>query len=119
MTPIAPAPIEEIETSTPIAAPVTTVSTACRAGGSASAFCVRAIKRPRKRMLAAVATSANPSTNEISAEVACVRGPSAFRTSSVAALAGTLPPASRPTMRQLTAPLCPWTAVPTALVTPA
>ncbi len=114
---MAPAPTEEIDTSTPSAAPVATVRTAVRRASSRPSRSPKASTSWRRKISApAVTNSATPSTTVINWLAAAPLRSSFDSAKSVAAVIGTLPAASRPTMRQLMEPIRPCATVPAVLV---
>ncbi|ABA50633.1 hypothetical protein BURPS1710b_3197 [Burkholderia pseudomallei 1710b] len=122
VTPIAPAPTEVSDTSTPSTAPVSTVAASVRVGLGGSArvrFAANAASCGRNSSDSDVSSNAAPSTNWIIRLVSCECMPCACRNHSVIAAAGTLPAARRPVIRHSTVPLSPCTKVPVALVSAA
>ena len=102
-TPSAPAPTEEIETSTPSTAPTATV-TGPMALRKSSHGAARTGMRLRKMMAQAVSSSA-PSETEIRCVISALRFGNCERIRMVMAAAGMLPAARRPTICQSIWPL--------------
>src|SRR5690348_5861243 len=115
--PIAPAPTDDIVTSTPSATPTATVIHAVGRGLTRPIYGIASsINWRRNTSDTPVSNSITPSTNEITPRALRVATSKCDIVSSVSTVAGTLPLASRPTIRQLTVWLRPWTKVPTVLV---
>ena len=117
VTPTAPAPTDEIETSTPSMAPTSTVARPIVEDSSRSTTWPRDCNMVlRKISEAAVSTSANDSTTLIRLRAAALLRSSCQSTTSVKILAGILPLANLITAGQCTlrAQLC--TTLPPALV---
>src|SRR5580658_2995668 len=117
VTPIAPAPTEEMLTTTPNTAPQPTVSHSlvcgvmrCIAGPTKAKNQRRASRTPP------VSTSTMPRENEITLPMSGDSTLNCDSTSTVTIVAGTLPLASRPTTRQSTVRFAPCTSVPTLLL---